>query len=68
MSATLDTMTGDELRRLREKADVSQAKLAELAEVTIRTISRWENGEVDIPALAARGLREILAEKGRGKK
>ncbi len=56
-------MTGAELRRLRERAGLTQDALARLAEVAVRTIIRWENGQVPIPALAARGLLAVLAEK-----
>lgn len=56
-------MTGAELRRLRERAGFTQDALARLAEVAVRTILRWENGQVKIPALAARGLLSIMAEK-----
>jgi DNA-binding transcriptional regulator YiaG len=57
-----DTMTGAELRRLRERAKLTQEQLASRAEVHWRTILRWEAGQVSIPALAARGLRQILTE------
>lgn len=56
-------MTGADLRRLRERAQLTQIQLASLAEVHWRTILRWEINEVPIPALAARGLRQILAEQ-----
>jgi transcriptional regulator with XRE-family HTH domain len=56
-------MTGAELRRLRERAGLTQEGLARLSDVTTRTIIRWENNQVPIPALSARGLLVILAEK-----
>jgi DNA-binding transcriptional regulator YiaG len=56
-------MTGAELRRLRERVGLTQEGLARLCDVTTRTIIRWENNHVPIPALSARGLLSILAEK-----
>jgi DNA-binding transcriptional regulator YiaG len=56
-------MTGTELRKLRLKAGLSQEGLARLCDVATRTIVRWEKDQVPIPALAARGLLAILAEK-----
>lgn len=60
-------MTGTELRKLRVKAGLSQEGLARLCDVASRTIVRWEKGHVPIPALAARGLLAILAERKREK-
>ena len=45
------------------KAGLSQEGLARLCDVASRTIVRWEKDHVPIPALAARGLLAILAEK-----
>jgi len=61
-------MTGAELKRLRERAGLTQTELADAAEIDYRTILRWEKGHIPIPALAALGLRQILAEKGKGKR
>ncbi len=55
------TVTGAELRKLRERAGLTQAELAARAEVTSRTIMRWENDQVDIPKLAALGLKALLS-------
>lgn len=64
-SAIIEGVSGAELRRLRERAGLTQDDLAKLAEVASRTIIRWENDQVPIPALAARGLREVLDEARR---
>ncbi len=53
-------MTGKELRRLREQGGLSQIKLAALADVSYRTIIRWEMGQAPIPRLAALGLTVLL--------
>jgi len=59
-------MTGKDLRRLRERAGLSQAALATLAEVHPRTIIRFELGQAPIPKLAALGLA-VLLRKARAK-
>jgi transcriptional regulator with XRE-family HTH domain len=61
------SMTGAELKRLRERAGLAQQALAALADVAARTIIRWEQGETEIPALAARGLHAIFEELKRKK-
>jgi DNA-binding XRE family transcriptional regulator len=43
-SAIMATMTGAELRKLREAADWTQAQAAALCEVSWRTYARWEEG------------------------
>ena len=60
-------VSGDELRRLREKAGLTQTELANLADVDYKTINRWENSHIPIPTLAAMGLKQIL-EKRKGKR
>ena len=46
-----DTLTsfGANLRRLRVQAGLTQAKLAELANVELRTEQKWERGEINPP-------------------
>ena len=55
-------VTGAELRKLRERAGLTQAELAARADVVPLTIIRWENGQRPIPVLAALGLRVILTK------
>ncbi len=55
-------MSGADLKRMREKAGLTQQRLADLADVAARTVIRWETGEQPIPALAARGLRALFDE------
>ena len=59
---------GQRLYRLRTERGLTQIQLATLAEVHWRTILRWESGQVPIPALAARGLRQLLAEQKKGRR
>ncbi len=66
-------MTGDEVRRLRQRLGLTQAQLAERIGVHQNSLARWERGELGIRESAARLMR-ILAErtppaprKGRGR-
>jgi transcriptional regulator with XRE-family HTH domain len=59
-------MSGRRFRELRESIGYSQQRLAEEMEVTIRSISRWENGDFSIPKMAQLALKYIV-EKQRGK-
>ena len=61
-------MTGRELQRLRKQAGLSQTDLARRADLTVRTIGRWELGEVPIPRIAALGLRVLLAKAGKDRR
>ncbi len=75
-SAIMATVTGAELRKLRERAGLSQADLAARAKaepiicqhcgtkqtLTKRTLIRWEAGEWPIPKLAALGLKALLTK------
>jgi transcriptional regulator with XRE-family HTH domain len=40
---------GANLRRLRVQAELTQARLAELADVELRTEQKWERGEINVP-------------------
>jgi DNA-binding transcriptional regulator YiaG len=53
------SMTGDQLRRLRFRWDLSQAAAAALIGVDGRTWRRWELGERNIPEPVARLVRLI---------
>lgn len=37
-------LTGEEIRRLRERLELTQGQLAELLRLGVNTISRWESG------------------------
>lgn len=59
-------MSGSEFRKLRMSIAYSQERLSKEIDVSVRGISRWENGEVAIPKIAELALR-YLAEKKRRK-
>lgn len=49
-------MTGDEIKDWRERRRLSQAKLAELLPVSIRTIQGWEQSQHPAPTFIAAAL------------
>ena len=51
---------GSNLRRERVRANLSQEKLAELAELNIRTVQRIEAGEIAILITTASRLQKSL--------
>lgn len=55
-------MTGDEFSRLRERIGYTQATLAKELDISIRTLTRWETGVIEVPRIAELALR-YLAEK-----
>jgi len=58
----LEALTGDDLRKIRERLGLTQRQCAILADVTERTWIRWETGAVPIAQLTARGLRSLFDE------
>jgi len=59
-------VTKGEFKKLRESIGYSQARLSIEMDITIRTITRWENGEVRIPRVVEIAIRAIV--KGTKKK
>ena len=55
-------MTKHEFKKMRKSIGYSQAKLAQEMDLFIRTISRYETGEIAIPKVTELALRYI-AEK-----
>ena len=53
-------MTGKELKRRRLKAKLTQAKLAQLAGVTVTTISRTETGATKPSPLVVEAIERVL--------
>lgn len=54
------TLSGKEIRFLRNTLDMTQAELAEVLGTTTQTFARWEKGEVEIPGPAERLLRVVF--------
>jgi len=52
-------VTKGEFKKLRESIEYSQARLSTEMDVTIRSLTRWETGEVAIPKIAELALRYI---------
>ncbi|MCH7913292.1 MAG: helix-turn-helix domain-containing protein [Deltaproteobacteria bacterium] len=55
-------MTKGEFRKLRESIGYSQARLSIEMDVTIRTISRWENGEVKTPKVVEIAIKALVRD------
>ncbi len=55
-------MTKGEFKKLRESIGYSQARLSKEMGITIRTITRWENGEVKIPKVVEIAVRAIVRD------
>jgi transcriptional regulator with XRE-family HTH domain len=53
-------MTKKEFKRLRKSIGYTQARLADEMGLFIRTVSRWETGEVVIPRVAELALMYIV--------
>lgn len=51
---------GANIRRLRVQAGLTQAKLAELADVELRTEQKWERGEINLPLTTVTRLQKVL--------
>lgn len=54
-------MTGSEVRRIRKRLGLTQARFAKLVGVHFVTVSRWEKGVLGIRESAAR-LIKLLAK------
>jgi len=57
-------MSAMQFKRLRESKGYSQTELAPLLKVTVRTISRWENGQRKVPHIAIMALHSLRPKKG----
>jgi DNA-binding XRE family transcriptional regulator len=53
------TVTKDEFKKLRERADHTHASLAAAMGVHLRTVWRWELGETIIPKVVELALRYV---------
>ena len=57
--AYMRAMDKDTIRDWRAARSMSQATLAKLLDVQIRTIQRWEAGAVPVPHVVALALAEL---------
>ncbi len=67
-NAYIYQVTKDEFKRLRKSASHTQASLSREMGVHLRTVTRWEIGEVVIPRVVELALRYIsqgTKKKGR---
>jgi len=55
-------MTSRKFKDLRRSIGYSQAKVAREMGITVRTITRWEQGEFPIPRMAELALRTVVSE------
>lgn len=62
MNTLLDTALM--VREIRERAGLTQEKLAAALGVTFPTINRWENGRTHPSPLALMQIRELLLRMG----
>jgi len=63
----MDGMTKEEFKQLREYAGHTQASLSREMGIHLRTVTRWEIGEVDVPRVVELALRYI-ADRAKGKR
>lgn len=60
-------LSGKELRFLRVEMDLSQKALGELMGKSDQSVAKWEKGEVPIPVLADKAIRDLYLESiGKG--
>ncbi len=58
----MENVTKGEFKRLRDSIEYTQARLSKEMDVTIRTITRWENGEIKIPRVVEIAIQAIVRE------
>ena len=58
----ISVMVGEELKRWREKLEMTQAELAKRLKVDVMTVSNWERDKRRIPEFLDLALREIERE------
>lgn len=58
-NAYIEFVTSQEFKKLRAEADHTQASLAKELGVHLRTVTRWEIGEIIIPKVVELALRYV---------
>ena len=61
-------MTGEQLRRIRMRLDLTQAELGKRLAVTANTVARWERNEVGISEPMAKLIRLLTAAPNRARR
>jgi transcriptional regulator with XRE-family HTH domain len=51
---------GGNLRRVRVAAKLTQAKLAERVDLELRTVQKFEAGEINVPLATLHRIRRVL--------
>ena len=59
----LRTMKSDELKRIRDRLQMTQEELAKRLGVSRLSVLRWENGQSDISKSMAIAIRSIAKEE-----
>lgn len=54
--------SGKDIRHEREKLRLSQEKLAQILQVSVFTLSRWERGVIEPSALVLRGIKGFMTD------
>jgi DNA-binding transcriptional regulator YiaG len=57
------TMTARQFKKLRKSIGYSQSQLAREMDLYVRSISRWETGEVPLPKLAELALLYLAEQR-----
>ena len=69
MSKLVSVITPEKFKKLRESIRYSKSGLARDMDIAVRTITRWENGQVPIAKVAEMALALIvLKAKRKGKR
>lgn len=53
-------MTGHELKAIRQRANLSQEKLAQRLNISVMTVSRWERGKHRIATPVAMAIETAI--------
>jgi transcriptional regulator with XRE-family HTH domain len=61
-------MSAKQFKKLRMDKGYTQAELAGILKVTIRAISRWENGDRSVPHIAILALEGLKKKRKAGKR
>lgn len=56
-----ESITPQSISSLRQKLELSQERMANLAGVSMRTVARWENGDVEPEPLLKKRLAGLMA-------